>query len=138
MRPVDQTTLGGKDAEPPTERGDCLRACIASLLELDPQEVPHFAASDEPWSVTMNDWLGPRGLYAAGFCLAQEDEPPVPRIRVGPSPRGDWCHAVVVDADGSEHDPHPSRAGLSDREGDRYCILLLLQGLHFDPTGATL
>lgn len=29
--------------DPPNSYGDCVRACIASLFDLDPPKVPHFA-----------------------------------------------------------------------------------------------
>ena len=38
--------------DPPRSYGDCLRACVASLLDLDPPAVPHFA-SDDPSSETL-------------------------------------------------------------------------------------
>lgn len=47
--------------------GDCLRTCIASVLDIDRDEVPHFA---KPISKTgsevtreINEWLAPQGLY---------------------------------------------------------------------------
>lgn len=123
MRPVDQTTFGPKDALP-LERGDCLRAALCSVLELKPGDVPHFAAGDQ-WLADLQDFLEPRNLTAFLVAIAVEDEPPVPRIRCGPSPRGDWLHAVAVYSDGTVHDPHPSRAGFDDREADGFTILLL-------------
>lgn len=39
MKPVMQTKRGGSGA-PPEERGDCLAACLASLLEVPIEDVP--------------------------------------------------------------------------------------------------
>lgn len=45
--------------------GDCMRACIASLLDIEPGLVPHFA-HDEPDGDTLwqrvREWLAPQGL----------------------------------------------------------------------------
>ena len=44
--------------------GDCFRACVASILEIEPDDVPHFCELGEP--VTNNDrlteWLSAQGL----------------------------------------------------------------------------
>lgn len=51
MRPVFQLVTG---LDPENNIwGDCLRACIASLFEMEPEEVPHFA----------DETLHPEGFY---------------------------------------------------------------------------
>lgn len=96
--------------------GDCLRACVATVLGLPPREVPHFVqyvdhpAGTDPmlwwwavvgfchhhgWEITYDDLSG-----RDGWSLAN-----------GPSPRGH--QHVVVAYDGEVvFDPHPSRHGL--------------------------
>lgn len=56
MKPVTQTiTDSGK--------GNCMSACLASLLELDINEVPNFVAENgDEWLVACNMWLSDRGL----------------------------------------------------------------------------
>jgi hypothetical protein len=58
MKPVDQTIL-------PTEgvpmRGNCFAACLASLLELPLEEVPHVMEHDN-WRERTNEWLATLGL----------------------------------------------------------------------------
>ena len=94
--------------------GDCLRACLASVLDLELREVPHIARAlwpsddDDAWNAATNEFLATRGLYFVplgvgyrhllrGYCLA-----------VGPSPRYPEVHHVVVYKDGEFwHDPHP-------------------------------
>lgn len=40
------------------EKGDCLQFALASLLELDPSEVPEFhSIDDETWWKNLQDWL---------------------------------------------------------------------------------
>lgn len=113
MRPVDQTEFG--------ERGNCVQACVASLLELPLEAVPHFLLDENgeldehrAWK-RMDTWLAGRGLErkmfylwpgwekcmrAQGFHLIGGD---------GPRSRG---HLVVGCSGTMIHDPHPSRAGL--------------------------
>lgn len=112
MKPVDQTTFG-------VPGGNCFSACVASLLELEVEEVPYFMGEPD-WFFAFNRWLRPRGLYAMNF----EGHPErfqgfVPDdarcILGGRSPRGP--HAVVGTMSGvTLHDPHPSRDGLLDIE----------------------
>ena len=47
--------------------GDCLRACLASVLDLDKALVPHFMASGSTWFDDMLTWLHPMGLTC--LCL---------------------------------------------------------------------
>ena len=122
----DQTTFvprAGDDA------GNCLQACVASLLGLPLEDVPNFAAVPEGgtdgkshWFFAFERWLRDRDLgvsvwYPTRGCdwyMAPESL----AIASGKSPRGDFQHSVVVRVtDGAEpelvHDPHPSRAGLA-------------------------
>ena len=134
MKPVDQihTDLPGTGAPP----GDCLRACVASVLELEPYQVPHFVElsmkiSGYNWPVELAAWLAKRDLVPQWW-----SGPPGGfdghAIVTGPSPRGDWNHAVVarVEPTGVSqarwsmvHDPHPSRAGLASYDDVEFLIL---------------
>lgn len=113
MRPIDQTRFGDPD-------GNCLSACLASLLELPLDEVPHFTG--EGWRHRLDEWLAARGQWVLAFA------PPEPSslddaaawldaavrgyaIVSGRSPRG-LLHATVWRGGELVHDPHPSRAGL--------------------------
>jgi hypothetical protein len=105
MKPVDQTTFG-------VPGGNCFSACVASLLELPIEEVPHFG-SDDTWWATFQAWLKPRGLYAVLFKVdSDEQRPPGFHVVSGRSPRHDALHAVVGKGAEIAHDPHPSRDGL--------------------------
>lgn len=127
MTPADQLVL--HDPDDPTKMGDCLRAVVASLLDLDPVDVPHFVQegyeqgdTDDHgtyWYTSLINFLLPLGYdiiwpiadrvddwtYQAAMDLC---------IVCGPSPRGPFQHVVVGRPDGTVvHDPHPSRAGLA-------------------------
>lgn len=108
--------------------GDCFRACIASILELPIEAVPHTMAYEEhlvedpgQWYPQLNEWLRPRGL--AFLCLDTEVAAPADWFRAiepaftsyhvlsGLGPRG-HNHSVVACNGRLAWDPHPSRAGL--------------------------
>lgn len=106
MKPVDQTTFG-------VPGGNCFSACVASLLELPIEDVPHFG-SDETWWATFQAWLKPRDLYAVLFKIGSDEQrPPGFHVVSGRSPRHDALHAVVGRGAEIVHDPHPSRDGLA-------------------------
>lgn len=75
MKPVFQQIID-------QQRGDCIRACVATLLNLEPEDVPNFAEapSGYSWIECANHWLAERGLalfqttwledrYASWFAL---------------------------------------------------------------------
>lgn len=121
MKPVDQIVF--EDG-----KGDCLRACVASILELPIEAVPNFAADDSYTSgaikfvearggiVLRVDFTGDGYDYHQYFSCPNQ-----PAIICGKSPRSTpekrKSHAVVGRANGwgfrIDHDPHPSRAGLA-------------------------
>lgn len=107
MIPVDQTTFGF-----PT--GNCMSACVASLLHLPIDAVPWFNGAPD-WFEALLTWLRPQGYYA--FVMPYDENGYVPEgfyILGGDGPRGG--HAVVARGRQIVHDPHPSRTGLVRRE----------------------
>jgi hypothetical protein len=116
MIPLDQTINGnGENGEPV---GNCWQACVASLLDLQLDQVPHFAMeSPHSWFRSTRRFVFQHtgfdlGCFVPKFPLT---EPGQYVIGVGPSPRGDFLHAVILDGTTGElaHDPHLSRAGLA-------------------------
>lgn len=62
MIPVPQLIFGdGKEGRP---KGDCFRACVASIFELAPEDVPHFTERESRWFSDFIEWLRPMGLTA--------------------------------------------------------------------------
>lgn len=120
MIPVDQDTFGAW--------GNCLSACVASILELPLKEVPLFHDLNEPYVpqvLRLTSWLRPLGLRASEGSM-----PVIPiedlfeldaylpgdfYILCGLSPRRP--HVVVARGGFIVHDPHPSRAGLVNADG---------------------
>lgn len=125
QRMTSPTTIHFSDQkiiEPP-DRGDCMIACLATVLG-EPYDERFDALREEIDRVVADrgDWLTVLQRFCKGLGVVPviETSPDdVPRFTLaiagGPSPRG--CrvgHAVVV-IDGYRmlHDPHPSRAGLA-------------------------
>jgi len=110
MKPIDQTTFGDK-------KGNCLSACLASILELPLDYVPNFCVdySPESWWGEMQKWLNARGVIAIEVelndHLRMQVVPGMYCVLSGKSPRGEFDHSVVGWAKGTElfyvHDPHP-------------------------------
>lgn len=112
--------------------GDCWRCCVAAVLGLAAEEVPHFLlAKDANLDPDTQRWLNARGsvlVYATTLYFPRyhgEDWVPLPVIACGPSPRSTRLHqhhAVVMLDDQVVYDPHPSEAGLTAII-DRYLIV---------------
>ncbi len=117
--PVDQTTFG-------VPGGNCLSACIASILQLGIEEVPYFMSNDvngREWITKLATWLVQFGLYPVvvtglasgqlGYVAAHLVIKGFAGVHIlqGPTVRG-GTHAVVGVGNTIIHDPHPSRAGL--------------------------
>lgn len=63
---------------PPHSYGDCLRACIATILDLDTDFVPHFADKGVDATETLvhvRRWLGQRGLTVATLAMPGKPGP---------------------------------------------------------------
>ena len=116
--------------------GDCWRACIATILGLPAEDVPHFEKLATQVGVEVSGtaltaaWLEDRGMTLAqvtdallwtgdGFlCIASGTSPRDPDVR----------HCVVHDGVDVVHDPHPSRDGLVDFQlgnGKDYLMLIV-------------
>ena len=73
MKPVKQTRIH-KGLSPISDRGNCFAACIASILELECEDVIQIQEYyDEPtWNQRLVDWLNERGYcWRYGICFAK-------------------------------------------------------------------
>jgi len=123
---ITQTILAS--SEEGAEKGNCLAACVASILALPLADVPNFVNAEE-FPENFYAWLECRGLgyawmlvkNADGGAISPELLPDVVKsigtvgfhLIYGTSPRG-FLHSCVGYAGKVVHDPHPSRAGLVD------------------------
>jgi hypothetical protein len=135
--PVYQTLFTGPD-NIPDQQGNCFPACIASILEINLDDLPNFCAYHGPdypsrwvppaWYVFTNTWLTNNYnmsiVWLEGFkknntpedCIEYYEADGVISdycMGAGKSPRGDFLHGVVLDIDGNlVHDPHPLGNGI--------------------------
>lgn len=73
MTPAFQLNLAHRPEE--GKWGDCLRACIASLFDMKPEQVPHFAhdATAEEGTERLRIWLAARGIVPMLVQISAED-----------------------------------------------------------------
>lgn len=95
--------------------GNCFQACIASILELELNDVPHFCngVNKQEFNANLLRWLLERNLYPVvfegdwdyanflhGYYIA--------RCKVA----DDMSHSVICRNGKLIHDPHPNSKGL--------------------------
>lgn len=73
---------------PPEAYGDCMRSCVAALLDLRPEDVPHFIEDGESdgdvvWA-RVEKWLAIRNLFVFSIVFAAD----VPEVLEAMSMRG--------------------------------------------------
>jgi hypothetical protein len=90
-------------------KGDCLRACICSLLEISDECIPNFV-DDENYPEKLLNFLKQRKLS-----IYHSDTPPDQKYYMawGISPRG-IKHSVIYSNGKIVHDPHPDGGGVKD------------------------
>lgn len=121
----DQTRFLAVENHP--DAGDCMRASVATIIQVDPETLTNWASLGDDWNVVMfNDLLALGYEWVTIPWSKIIEEPPHrrrpmdaegnPVILVGPGPRG-LPHAVVGTVDNGKavllHDPHPERRGLT-------------------------
>jgi len=71
MKRVYQTRFGGESA-PPEHQGNCAQACIASILELDLDDVIDITKYDDDiFFDKLREWLMDRGYFL--MCISSHD-----------------------------------------------------------------
>lgn len=108
------------------QHGDCTRACIRTVAQMDMPDLPHPIARKDEWNDEFFDALEEK--YELYFkyqpCRPGKDYSFMPRVvmAAGPTVRTQktGAHHLVVwdrEAHAMIHDPHPSRAGLIEIRG---------------------
>lgn len=123
-QPVDQTIF----ATDPDRKGNCVAACVATLLGIPLDRVPHFiefgiaygdsdnvqeVSAGHHWWAMMLGFLAGHGLWVVELDKVTDAEVGEPVLVAGMSPRG-VVHQVIYRSGRLWHDPHPSRAGVLD------------------------
>lgn len=129
--------------DPPNSYGDCFRTAIASLLDTDRDEVPHFfdKCSDD-WLKDAEAWLLTKGLTLFEFPIGGELEDVLSAVArwnpdryyllLGKSPRG-VNHQVIALNDKIVCDPAIEGGGLigpCTKSGYYWITLLLPAQIH--------
>jgi hypothetical protein len=75
--PVEQEHMAVFDEDGDNvQRGDCLRACVASIFELPLADVPHFVEADD-WLGWYTRWVRARGFVLGTVRLSVGEENPL-------------------------------------------------------------
>lgn len=120
--------------------GDCWRCCIAAIMGVPAESVPHFLQQEidakTNWKCCdelTQEWLNKQGFIlarVAGYlCFDYLENSVFPVIKCGPTPRSQKMHqhhAVVFVGNEMVYDPHPSNAGLT-AVIDQYLVIPLLK-----------
>lgn len=143
VKSIDQTIFAGD----PTRKGNCVAACIATVVGAQLNEVPHFieaglelgdadeeVSSGNAWWAMMLGFLAGRGLWAYELDSPADAEPGELVLVAGPSPRG-VLHQVIYRDGELWHDPHPSREGVLDVV--EVLAVRPLSGFDHEPTPST-
>lgn len=131
MKPVYQTYFTGLEEASASNRnhtgipvGNCFQAVVASILELDLEDVPHFVDIDvrggQNWLEHTDEWLRHRGLELNWLYKHEVPEDEYVVVH-GLSPRGNWSHVVVYLGGEMVHDPHPDGTGVLTQ--DHFCTI---------------
>lgn len=126
MIPIIQTKISSKDG---SISGNCFRACIASILEIDIDSIPAFEDMEAgKWQIPFMNFLSENGYEFEGTGrfgnefhdnLFKTYEGVDGYIIVGGKSPREWVtrgHAVVYKNGEMVHDPHPSGEGLIELE----------------------
>jgi hypothetical protein len=97
VKPVYQTKFGAGE-------GNCLQAALASVLELDLEDVPNFAEYGNRFWPEVWKWLAERNIVM----LSINNNPLGYHLMTVKSPRIEGLNHALVCLDGKPiHDPHP-------------------------------
>ncbi len=109
MIPIDQIIFDPK-------YGDCMRACVASILEVPIESIPNFM-EDGPdrFEKAIRDWTKEQDFLLVDTICEKAVESVFPdcyMIAMGKSPNIDGNHAVVYYNGKMVHDPSPYKKGI--------------------------
>lgn len=127
MTPVDQSIMH----DPANGQwGDCMRACIASLLALPILDVPHFNEGGPrglEFDRRVRDFLAQHGLIEVRIhsktSQAHVIQGTCHHLIYGYTERGTY-HAVVGLNGKVVHDPHPSKTGVIEDDRIEHAFLV--------------
>ena len=134
MKPVNCTV---KDDPANGSYGDCVRACVASVLEMESDEVPHFYhdGDGEAGFERMRFWLAPERIpayftmpgdkplnWAIGYVGGAYDDAPFMLF----CSSGGADHCIAVDEKGEIHNPAWYKAPIDGPHSSGVWIVIIL------------
>lgn len=141
MKKINQTIVD-------SGKGNCQQAAIASLLELELEEVPNFNLDQENFWKIVWDFMGQQGYNDIGWEYPTDKTPGlIERLKFDGGWKGcfpatvpsqtfkDATHAVLVDSDlNVVHDPNPNKLALKCKPED-VMYVMVKGGWHIDLEG---
>ncbi len=121
MIPVFMTKFGGSEA-PENEQGNCMAACLASLFEVELDDVPDLEGTivNGKWFGILEAWLAKRNLELS-FYPVKNVVPPVQgyymlgcKSTMLKNP--DDGHMVIAQNGTVVHDPNPNAKTVGEQE----------------------
>lgn len=121
---VDQTIF----VDDPKRKGNCVAACVATVLGEPLDRVPHFiefgiaygdsedvkeVSHGHNWWAMLLGYLAGKGYWPVELDSLRDADAHELVLVAGMSPRG-VVHQVIYRSGRLWHDPHPSRAGVLD------------------------
>lgn len=114
--------------------GNCWQACIASMLRMKLEHVPHFAKNMDSWWEDTQKWMMDRNMFLIEVTNRDETYSHIPNgihcILSWKSTRGDFAHSVIGrfmdDKIYYEFDPHPDETFL-DGKVEHICFIGTLE-----------
>lgn len=114
--------------DPPNNMGDCFKCCVASILELPYEDVPHFVqlkdgGFNEKWFYSLSDWCKQFEIEPVLINALETNDTPPPSayfgygycIATGQSKSYDkTLHSVVYLNTELVHDPSHTKKGIGD------------------------
>ena len=114
LKKYEQTLFYNKELN---QRGDCLRACLSTLLQINPNTLPHFTRLSDYLEIE-EIYFNYTGFYTIDNLDSLKDEKGINGLFIayGKSSR-DCLHAIIITKEGKLfHDPHPSKEGIQNIE----------------------
>ncbi|WP_298751960.1 hypothetical protein [uncultured Arcobacter sp.] len=101
------------------ENGDCFRTAVACLMNIPPEEVPHFCSKENTdWSGEFMSWLQSKGYTTVNLEWGEWVEDCLKgtyHLLLGISPRFEGLFHEIVGYEGYPfHDPHPDNSMITD------------------------
>ena len=123
---------------PPETYGDCMRACVSTLIGNNPPHFFHDGCDGDTGANRLNEWLAQFGYISAWTYFTDDytldeimhmhghNNPGVPAILIG-SNRYDEAHCVCIEGGELLHDPSLNRCTVTDPQCGYWSIVYIVK-----------